>query len=244
MCSIAAVTRRTVLRNRAADWRASLTYARRMTKRLHPPLGATADTTIESQQRAWDGRFPLDVVRFRHRRFDGALSGPRIWELWRRGPAAAVLPYDPDSDQVVLIEQYRLPALAAGIEPVLVEFPAGLCDAGETPEQTARREMLEEMSLPVTTLLPIGNFLLSPGGADELCALYLGRVVAPAADADGIVGITGLAEENEDIRTRVWPAAQAFEAALAGRFANVVATLGLLWLAARHGVMRTAWRTP
>jgi ADP-ribose diphosphatase len=215
-----------------------------MSARTHPPVEPNADTRIESQQRAWDGRFPLDVVRFRHRRFDGSLSATRTWELWRRGRAAAVLPYDPDSDQVVLIEQYRLPALAAGIDPVLVEFPAGLCDPGETPEQTARREMLEEMALPVTNLQPIGDFLLSPGGADELCALYLGRVVAPSADADGIVGHAGLADENEDIRTRIWPAAQAIEAALAGRFANVVTTLGLLWLAARHDAIRTAWRTP
>jgi ADP-ribose pyrophosphatase len=215
-----------------------------MNARTHPPVEPNPDTRIESQQRVWDGRFPLDVVRFRHRRFDGTQSATRIWELWRRGRAAAVLPYDPDADQVVLIEQYRLPALAAGIDPVMVEFPAGLCDAGETPEQTARREMLEEMALPVTTLLPIGDFLLSPGGSDELCALYLGRVVALPADADGIVGHAGLAEENEDIRTRVWPAARAIEAALAGRFANVVTTLGLLWLAARHDAMRAAWRTP
>lgn len=214
-----------------------------MNARSHPPVEPNPDTLIESQQRVWDGRFPLDVVRFRHRRFDGALSATRVWELWRRGRAAAVLPWDPDTDQVVLIEQYRLPALAAGIDPVLVELPAGLCDAGESAETTARREMLEEMALPVTTLLPIGDFLLTPGGADELCTVYLGRVVAPPADADGIVGLAGLADENEDIRTRVWPASRAIEAALAGRFANVVATLGLLWLAARHDALRAAWRT-
>jgi ADP-ribose pyrophosphatase len=214
-----------------------------MTARSHPLLEATAGTIIESQQRVWDGRFPLDVVRFRHRRFDGRLSETRTWELWRRGRAAAVLPYDPDSDQVVLIEQYRLPALAAGVDPVLVELPAGLCDAGESPEQTARREMLEEMALPVTTLHPIGEFLLTPGGADELCALYLGRVVAPPADADGIAGHAGMADENEDIRTRLWPASHAIEAVLNGRFTNVVTTAGLLWLAARHDAMRTAWRT-
>ena len=96
-------------------------------------------------RRVWDGRFPLDVVRFRHRRFDGAMSGVKTWELWRRGRAAAVLPYDPRADAVVLIEQFRLPALAAGLDPVLVEIPAGLCDDGETPETTARRETLEEM---------------------------------------------------------------------------------------------------
>ena len=215
-----------------------------MPTRSHPLVSPQPGTDIESQQRVWDGRFPLDVVRFRHRRFDGAQSGLRTWELWRRGRAAAVLPYDPDRDVVVLIEQYRLPALAAGVDPVLVELPAGLCDDGETPEQTARREMLEEMALPVTTLHHIGGFLLTPGGADEICETYLGHVVAPPADADGIVGHAGLAAEDEDIRTRVWPATQAIEMALAGRFTNVVTTLGLLWLAARRDAMRTAWRTP
>jgi ADP-ribose diphosphatase len=215
-----------------------------MPTRTHNPVQGGEGTLIESQQRVWDGRFALDVVRFRHRRFDGGLSGVRTWELWRRGPAAAVLPWDPDTDQVVLIEQYRLPALAAGLDPVLVELPAGLCDDGEVPETTARREMLEEMALPVTTLHPIGDFLLTPGGADEVCTLYLGRVAAPQANAEGIVGLAGLAAENEDIRTRVWPAARAIEYALAGRFPNIVTTLGLLWLAARHDAMRATWRTP
>jgi len=219
-------------------------YTAPMMKRTHPGVAATPGTQIDSQQRVWNGRFPIDVVHFRHRRFDGTLSGERVWELWRRGRAAAVLPWDPDTDQVVLIEQYRLPALAAGIDPVLVELPAGLCDDGESPETTARREMLEEMALPVTTLHPIGDFLLTPGGADELCTLYLGRVAAPRAGPDGIAGVAGLASENEDIRVRVWPAARAIEDALAGRFPNIVATTGLLWLAARHDAIRAAWRTP
>jgi ADP-ribose pyrophosphatase len=82
----------------------------------HPPLPGHPDVEIESEQRVWNGRFPLDVVRFRHRRFDGCPSELRTWELWRRGRAAALLPYDPDTDAVVLMEQFRLPALAAGIE--------------------------------------------------------------------------------------------------------------------------------
>ncbi|MGH7153591.1 MAG: NUDIX domain-containing protein, partial [Acetobacteraceae bacterium] len=123
----------------------------------------------ESVDRVWNGRFPLDVVRFRHRRFDGAWSGVRTWELWWRGRAAAVLPYDPAQDAVVLIEQFRLPALAAGLDPVLVEVPAGLCDGTETPEQTIRREAQEEMALSPDRLVRIGDFILTPGGSDELC---------------------------------------------------------------------------
>lgn len=205
-------------------------------------LPAHPDVVIESEQRGWSGRFPLDLVRFRHRRFDGVMSGTKTWELWRRGRAAAVLPYDPIRDLVVLIEQFRLPALAAGVEPVLVELPAGLCDPGEAPDATARREMQEEMDLGVDRLERVGGFLLTAGGADELCEIFVGRVQAPPAQADGIAGHAGLAAENEDIRVRVWPADQAIEAALAGRMTNAVTTIGLLWLAARRDRLRQEWR--
>jgi ADP-ribose pyrophosphatase len=206
-----------------------------------PGLPTHPDVEALSDRRVWDGRFPLDVVRFRHRRFDGAWSGVKTWEVWRRGRAAAVLPYDPLADAVVLIEQFRLPALSAGLDPVLVELPAGLCDDGETPETTARRETVEEMDLQVGALLRIGAFLLTPGGSDELCELYVGRVQVPPADADGIAGHAGMASEYEDIRVRVWPAAKAIEAALAGQFPNSVAAIGLLWLAARHAALREEW---
>ncbi len=198
---------------------------------------------VESEQRAWDGRFPIDIVRFRHRRFDGALSGIRTWELWRRGRAAAVVPYDPVQDAVVLIDQFRLPALAAGLDPVLVELPAGLCDPDELPETTARREMQEEMGLTVHELVRVGGFLLTAGGSDELCNIYVGRVEAPPADAEGIAGHGGLAAEHEDIRVRVWPAARAIQAAVDGRMANSVTTIGLLWLAARREWLRQEWIT-
>jgi len=213
-----------------------------MPARTHPPLAPRSGLLIETQQRVWNGRFPLDLVRFRHPRFDGTQSGLKTWEVWRRGRAAAVLPYDPETDRVVLIEQFRLPAAAAGIDPVLVELPAGLMDDGETAEQTARREMQEEMALSVTDLLHVGDFLLTPGGADELCTLYAGRVVAPPADADGVAGHGGMADEHEDIRVRVWPAEQAIAAAIAGRFANSVTTIGLLWLAARRAQLRAEWQ--
>jgi ADP-ribose pyrophosphatase len=212
-----------------------------MPTRSFPPLPPHPDVEVNSDQRVWNGRFPLDVVRFRHRRFDGAMSGVKTWEVWRRGRAAAVLPYDPIADVVVLIEQFRLPALVAGLDPVLVELPAGLCDDGETPELTARRETTEEMGIEVGALRHIGGFLLTPGGSDELCELYVGRVQAPSADADGIAGHGGMAAELEDIRVRVWPATQAIEAALAGRINNSVAAIGLLWLAVRHAALREEW---
>ena len=196
---------------------------------------------IVSKRRVWSGRFKLDVVTFRHTRFDGTTSADRTWELFRRGRAAALLPYDPWDDSVVLIEQFRLPALAGGVDPIMVEIPAGLCELGESPADTVRREAQEEMGLTSDRLEFIGDFILTPGGSDERCTMFAGRVRAPAVAADGLSGQFGLATEQEDIRVRVWPADHAIEDAVAGRFANSVTTIALLWLAARREQLRAAW---
>lgn len=210
---------------------------------MTPELPAHPDLTVESAETVWTGRFPLQVVRFRHRRFDGGFSEVRTWELWRRGRAGAVLPYDPVRDCVVLIDQFRLPAAAAGLDPIMVEVPAGLCSPGEEPIATIRREIEEEAGLRVARLHPIGDYLLTPGGCDEQVGLYAGEVRAPAADDSGAVAYAGLAAEHEDIRVRVWPADAAIEAALAGGMPNVVTAVALLWLAARRDWLRDLWRT-
>ena len=215
-----------------------------MPPRTPSPIPPHPDVIIESQQRVWSGRFAVDVIRFRHRRFDGTMSDPRAWELWRRGRAVALLPYDPIADSVVLIEQFRFPALAAGIEPVLVELPAGLIEDGEDPEAAMHRELFEEMRMRADRLERIGAYLLTAGGSDELLDLYVGRVHAPATGPDGIVGHAGAEAEGEDIRTRVWPADKAIALALAGEFPNSVTTIGLLWLAAKRDSLRKQWSNP
>ena len=212
-----------------------------MTARTTLPIPPHPDVVIESDQRVWSGRFPLDVVEFRQRRFDGAMSDTRTWEILRRGQAAALLPYDPVADAVVLIEQFRFPALAAGIDPTLVELPAGLCEDNEDPAGTIRREMREEMNLDADLIERIGGFLLTPGGADEFCNLYVGRVVAPPADGEGIAGFGGEASESEDIRVRVWDAEEVIAAAFAGCFANSVTAIALFWLASKRPWLRQKW---
>ena len=138
---------------------------------------------------------------------------------------SALLPYDPVADAVVLIEQFRFPALVAGIDPTLVELPAGLCEDNEDPAETIRREMREEMALAADRVERIGGFFLTAGGADEFCHLYVGRVVAPPADGEGIVGFGGEISENEDIRVRVWDAEDAIQAAFAGCFSNSITAI-------------------
>ena len=95
--------------------------------------------------------------------------------MLRRGRAAALLPYDPEADAVVLMEQFRLPALAAGIDPVMLEIPAGLCDPGETPSRRSCARPREEIGLDADRLERVGDFVLTPGGADELVRIFVGR---------------------------------------------------------------------
>lgn len=215
------------------------TRSDRLTGHTPPNLASSDSVRIVSQARVWQGRFAVDVVEFRQRRFDGDWSGLRRWELLRRGAAAAVLPYDPWSDRVLLIEQFRLPAHAAGLDPVMVELPAGLCDPGEDAEDTVRREMVEETGLAVDRVERVGDFLLTPGGADERVALFAGRL--RLAEPSGPSGSFGLAAEQEDIRARIWSAEAAIEDAVAGRFPNSVTAIGLLWLAARRVWLRAQW---
>lgn len=204
-------------------------------------IPAYPGVTIERHQTPWHGRFHVDVIQFRNRRFDGTDSGPRTWEVFRRGRAAAILPYDPWTDQVVLIQQFRLPALIAGVDPMMIEIPAGLCEPREPPERTARREALEETGLAIDHLVPMLDVVLTPGGSDERCAIFAGRLHAPATDPQGTAGRGGLAAEQEDIRVLVMPASAAIDAALKGRYANAVTVMALLWLAARRDTLQRTW---
>jgi ADP-ribose pyrophosphatase len=200
----------------------------------HPGLRVLSDDVV------WDGRFPVQRIRFRATRFDGAESALQAWELVRRGPAVAVLPWDPWADRVALIEQFRLPALAAGFAPVMVECPAGLREADEDPEQAARRELAEETGLVPDRLLAMGRYVLNQGFSDEAITLFLARTRLPEP---GPAGTHGLVAENEDIRLMVVDAAEAIAMLDDGRMANATGALCLAHFARRRAALLTDWTT-
>lgn len=195
----------------------------------------------ESDEVAWSGRFALQVVRFRYRRSDGTPSALLTWEMWRRGQGVVMLPYDPRTRRVALIEQFRLPALAAGEEPVMRECPAGLLGAGEDPGQAALREVEEETGLVPDRVVPIGQFMLMQGGSDERMHFYCGRVSLPD---EGLLGLRGLEEEGEETRILVLPLEEALAQLARNEIRNVTAALALLWLQANAPRLNTEWMDP
>ena len=198
----------------------------------HPGLDVREDSVV------WNGRFPLQRVRFTYERFDGARSAELTWELWRRGQAVVVLPYDPWSDRIALIEQFRLPALAAGMTAVMTECIAGLIEPDEDPVQAARRETEEEAGLRPDLMESMGRFMLMQGGCDENVEIFCARVRLPAAAG----GHFGLAAEGEDIRLNIMPAEAGFALVDAGRLQNATGALALLWLRHHRARLRQEWQ--
>jgi len=185
----------------------------------------------------YDGFFRMERYRLRHRLFNGAWSRVLTRELFERGHAAAVLPYDPVRDAVVLVEQFRIGALEAPGDPWLLEIVAGIIDHDdETPQDVVRREAVEEANCQIQELVHICDYFVSPGGTSERISLFCGKV-----DAAGTGGLHGLAAEEEDIRVLVVPFPEAIALLHAGKINSAAPIIALQWLQLNHAQLRARW---
>ncbi len=185
----------------------------------------------------YDGFFRMEKYRLRHELFQGGWSPDITRECLERGHAVAVLLYDPEQDQVVLLEQFRIGALEFPGGPWLLEIVAGIMDdPSETAEDVARRETVEEAGCKLLDLLPICHYLVSPGGASESIRLFCGRI-----NAAGIGGLRGLAEEHEDIRVHVVSRAEALDLLKAGRINSAAPIIALQWLELNRPGLLERW---
>ena len=203
-----------------------------------PPIAPHPGLEVRADEVVWNGRFPLQRVVFTYERFDGARSAELTWELWRRGRGVAILPYDPATDRLALIQQFRLPAHAAGLDAVMTECPAGLLEPQEDPEVAGRRELAEETGLVAGRMETIGRYMLMQGGCDEVMVYFAARVALPDAAAPRT---HGLVHEGEDTRLLVMPADDAFALLDANRIENVTAACCLWWLRHHRARLRRDW---
>ncbi len=196
-----------------------------------------SDVTLEARESLLDGFISIDRLHLRHRLFAGGWTETLQREVMRRGAVAAVLPYDPVSDRLVLIEQFRIgPFAAQDPEPWITEIVAGMVEPGESTADMAHRETLEETGCTVARLEKIMEFYSSPGGSTQRVALYCAEVDAASAS-----GIHGLAEEGEDIRVFTKSTDEAIAMVQSGTIRNAISIIGVQWLALNRDALRRRW---
>lgn len=197
-----------------------------------------SDVIIESQETVYSGFFTIEKFHVRHPLFNGGMSETIDREMMERGHAAALVPYDPVEDTLVLVEQFRIGALAAKAEHVWqLEVVAGVIDKeGEDAESVAYRECQEEAGITPRKLRRIMSYYPSAGGCSESIALYVGQV-----DSREALGVHGVEDENEDIRVHVVKRETAFQWIEEGRIENAASIIGIQWLQMNYKMLQQEW---
>lgn len=203
----------------------------------YPSFSAT-DLEIIDKSTVFQGFFRIERWQLRHKCFAGGWSEVMTRELFERGQAVVVLPYNAQTDELVLVEQFRIGAVGSGQSPWLLEAIAGMIEPGQSPELTARREAEEEAGIQLTELWPMLHYYSSPGGSTERIQLYLGRLTAAVTP-----GVFGLAEEHEDIKVHLLPRATAMQLLAEGKIDNAATVIALQWLALHLADVTARWGT-
>ena len=180
---------------------------------------------IEQKKRILDDFFKVDEVHLRYERFDGQMS-PLVRRLnFERGDSVAVLLFNPKSQHILLVNQFKYPAYEKG-PGWITETVAGMIDANESPENAVRREIAEEVGYKVDKLEHISTFYVSAGGSSERIILYYAEV----DETDKIEAGGGDAREDEDIMTVELSLPEALNQIQSGEIVDAKTILGILWL--------------
>ncbi|WNJ98448.1 NUDIX domain-containing protein [Thalassospiraceae bacterium LMO-JJ14] len=202
------------------------------------------DVEVMEEKSGYSGFFDLNIYTLRHKKFAGGWTQDITREVFERGHAVAVLPYDPVLNKVLLIEQFRpgayfsmtSPWFDDDVSPWIYEGIAGIIEEGESPEDVARRESIEEADTPLQDLIKISHYLVSPGGTTESVFVFVGR-----ADLSNVDGIHGIAHEGEDIRPFTLPLEEAYACIEDGQINNGMTIIALQWLMLNTSKVHTEW---
>jgi 8-oxo-dGTP pyrophosphatase MutT (NUDIX family) len=141
-----------------------------------------------------------------------------------RHPGAVAVVALTDDDHVVLVRQYRAP-----VDDLVLELPAGIKDVdGEPPEETARRELIEEAGYSAGNVEFLTRFNISVGFTDEQTDIYLATDLT-RVDQD----VQGVEEQHMTVE-RV-PLAEALSLIERGELRDAKSVVGILLTLRRLG---------
>ncbi|MFT5541315.1 MAG: ADP-ribose pyrophosphatase [Glaciecola sp.] len=195
------------------------------------------DARVLGEETVFEGFFKMKRFQVQYKLFNGGLSRVVNREMFERGHAIAVLPYDPITREFVLIEQFRLGAMATSDSPWLIEVIAGMIEEGEDPDEVCHRETLEEAGIELTELQKVLTYLSSPGGTTERLHIYMAKT-----DSTSASGVHGLDSESEDIMVHRVAESDARDWLDNGRIDNAAAIIALQWFFLNKNKLLEAWK--
>ncbi|MCY3569024.1 MAG: NUDIX hydrolase [Chloroflexi bacterium] len=168
--------------------------------------------SVLSSQRVFEGR------RIKVRVDEVAMAdGRRTQREVVEHPDAVVVLAIRDDGNIAFVRQWRHPTGRP-----LLELPAGRIDPGETPEQTARRELREEVGLDPGRLDHARGFFVAPGFADEFLHGFIARdCVESPLEAD----------EDEELIVEWKPLGEAIDLVEAGQIIDAKSVILIQYLA-------------
>ena len=196
------------------------------------------DVDLQQREQSFRGYFSLETLTLRHRLFEGGWSAPMRRELFQRGDAVGVLPWDPETDELVLIEQFRVGALRDGHSPWMLELVAGIVEVGESDSEVVHREAEEEAGCRLGLLESIATFYPSAGACSEQIRLFVGEVIRSQPGT-----VQGLESEHEDILVHQLPREQVMQMLDRNEINNGHTLIALQWLARHADRLRAQWRS-
>lgn len=139
-------------------------------------------------------------------------NGQQTYDTVHHIGAVAMVPIDSDG-KILLVRQYRHAARRR-----LLELPAGTLEEGEPVEDTAQRELREEVGMAASRLTKLAEFFLAPGYSTERMHIYLAQDLQP----ESLPG-----DEDEDLETERLTLDEAFAAISTGQIEDAKTMLGL-----------------
>lgn len=182
---------------------------------------------IVEETRLFDEFLKVDKVILNHDTHSGGKLSNICRYVLHRPAAVGVVLENITTKKIILVQQLRFPVARFQNNGWLTEIIAGLIDEGESPEECARREVMEEVGYKVDKLELIMDYCPNVGISDEQITLYYGQVTSDDKIAEG----GGLDDESEDILIIEKDIDDLFNEVQSGKIIDGKSIVALQWLA-------------